>query len=451
MIDELNQQLLTRLFAAEAQLAATEGRLSEVTETLSAIRDGAIDGLVVNTPEGDRIFTLEGSEHPYRVMIEAMEEGAATLSADGTLLYCNRRFAALLRAPSAQVLGARFSGFLAPESYARFLALNMACRQCNVRDEVVFQASDGTQVPVSLACSLLPEGETDNLCLVATDLTAYKAAEATIRQQNAALEANRALLQGIAEQKMAEALIKQQHEELRGLAQQLAQTAEIERLRLARDLHDGVGQQLTVLSLHLQLLAEQMPADISPRVRGELDRALLLLETIGKSVRDMLVELRPPVLDDYGLGAALRAHGEQLARLSGLAIEVRENSADFRVSPEREIAFFRIAQEALINVVRHARARHVTITFTVDEVAIILTISDDGIGFTPRAATEGCTAPGWGLLGMRERKSTADVAEVLSLSPNTVDTYRSRLMQKLGYTDLPNLVKFAIRHGLTMS
>ena len=108
--------------------------------------------------------------------------------ADGTILFCNRRFAAMLRLPHAQVLGTPMVALLAPEYQAHFAELVVACRRDGMRNEVVLQAGDGTRVPVSLACSALPEGETESLCLVATDLTARYAAEAAIRRQNEELE-----------------------------------------------------------------------------------------------------------------------------------------------------------------------------------------------------------------------------------------------------------------------
>ena len=171
------------------QIQALLDRLAEAEETLSAIRNGEIDGLVVAGPQGDQVFTLKGSDHPYRVMIEAMEEGAATLGADGTILFCNRRFASMLKLPHAQVLGAPLSRFLTPESLSRFADLVMACRLDGARNEVVLMAGDGTRVPVSLACSALPDGDSESLCLVATDLTARYAAEAEIRLLNQELEA----------------------------------------------------------------------------------------------------------------------------------------------------------------------------------------------------------------------------------------------------------------------
>ena len=174
------------VYVSDAGTQALLERLAEAEETLRAIRDGEIDGLVVNTPDGERIFTLKGAEHPYRVMVEAMEEGAASLNADGTILYCNRRFATMLHMPYEHVLGASIAQLLTPESQGILAAQIAKCCQDSTRCELDFQAQDGTIVPVSIACSALPEGE--RVCLVATDLTARKAAEATIRQQNEELE-----------------------------------------------------------------------------------------------------------------------------------------------------------------------------------------------------------------------------------------------------------------------
>jgi len=164
--------------ALREELAATRERLAEAEETLSAIRNGEVDGLVIAGPQGDQVFTLKGADHAYRVMIEAMEEGAATLGADGTILFCNRRFAAMLRLPHAQVLGASITQFLTPEYQSHFADLVMACHNDGVRNEVILQAGDGTQVPISLACGALPEGETESVCIVATDLTIRYTAEA---------------------------------------------------------------------------------------------------------------------------------------------------------------------------------------------------------------------------------------------------------------------------------
>ncbi len=177
------------LDALRARLAVTEARLAEAEETLAAIRNGEIDGLVVAGPHGDQVFTLKGADHPYRVMLEAMEEGAATLGADGTILFCNRRFAAMLRLPREHVLGAPITRFIAPDGLTQFADLLTIARQRSAREEIVLRTGADMPVPISLACSALPDDEPGSVCLVATDLTRQKITEAAIFRLNNELEA----------------------------------------------------------------------------------------------------------------------------------------------------------------------------------------------------------------------------------------------------------------------
>ena len=92
-----------------------QAQRDEAQETLRAIREGEVDALVVSTPEGERIFTLQGGDHPYRALIEQMREGAATLTPDGVVHYCNGRFAEMLKLPLERVMGGRIEDFVTPE------------------------------------------------------------------------------------------------------------------------------------------------------------------------------------------------------------------------------------------------------------------------------------------------------------------------------------------------
>ena len=98
-------------------------QLEEVTEVLTAIRTGGVDALVVESPDGEQIFTLQGADRPYRTFVETMNEGAVTLTMDGTIVYCNRRFADLVGAPLEQTFGKRFFDFVAPLDRPEFEAL----------------------------------------------------------------------------------------------------------------------------------------------------------------------------------------------------------------------------------------------------------------------------------------------------------------------------------------
>ena len=160
--------------APEADVQELRRRLEEAEETLRAIRGGEVDALVVEGAEGERVYTLQGADHPYRALIEAMQQGAASLSEDGTVLYCNRCLAGMLKRPHEKVIGAAVADFLPPAQRSSFAALlRQGCTQRS-QGELQFQAADGTLLPVYLALSPLPLTEAVTLCLVATDLTEQK-------------------------------------------------------------------------------------------------------------------------------------------------------------------------------------------------------------------------------------------------------------------------------------
>lgn len=199
--------------------------------------------------------------------------------------------------------------------------------------------------------------------------------------------------------------VSDHREELRALAAQLADVQEAERRELARELHDRVGQNLTALGLNLNLIWSRLaetPVGVGP-VQSYLDDAQALVEQMAESVRDVMADLRPPLLDEYGLVAALRWYGRRLAAQAGLALRVVGTEPSPRLAMPVESALFRIAQEALTNVAKHAQPTQVTVTVETSEGATRLTIADDGAGFDPAAVVRPANRSGVGLLSIRER------------------------------------------------
>jgi signal transduction histidine kinase len=194
---------------------------------------------------------------------------------------------------------------------------------------------------------------------------------------------------------------RQQGEQLHALSARLAAAEEAERRRLARELHDQVGQSLTALSINLNLVHSQLP-DTSIKEKQRLDDSLKLVEETAEHIRDVMAELRPAVLDDYGLFAALRWHGERVSGFAPVDIVVEGAELSPRLPQAIETALFRIAQEALTNVTRHAQASQARITLEGVPGLARLTLADDGIGFDPERPKVG-ERPKWGLLTMRER------------------------------------------------
>jgi signal transduction histidine kinase len=196
---------------------------------------------------------------------------------------------------------------------------------------------------------------------------------------------------------------RQQREKLRTLAAWLAEAEEAERRRLARELHDQVGQNLTALSINLNFVRAQAAEGLADVVRSRLDDSLALIEQTVECIRRVMADLRPPVLDNHGLVAALRWYGSQIATRTGIAIIVQGEEPVPRLPTSVETALFRIAQEALTNVVKHAQATQVTITLEVNAATACLVIADNGIGFEVTRLLSSDGHRGWGLLSMAER------------------------------------------------
>lgn len=193
-------------------------------------------------------------------------------------------------------------------------------------------------------------------------------------------------------------------ERLRRLSRRLIEVEETERRSINRELHDRVGQNLSALNLNVEIVRGLLPGEALQKVGARLDDARTLLEETLGQVRNLMAELRPAALDDYGLLAALRHHAAAVAARLGIPIVVEGKDPEPRMPLTTEIALFRIAQEALNNVAKHARARAVTVTLTATPRGVKLTVADDGVGFDAGRVSPG--APTYGIVTMRERAET---------------------------------------------
>jgi len=156
------------------ELEQLRARLEEAEETIQAIRSGKVDALVVSGPHGEQIYTLQGADHSYRVLLEDMNEGAATLLPDGSVLYCNKAFAEMLEMPIEKVIGFSANDLVAQSDRQAFAELLRRGEQGKAKAEITFRPTDGTFVPVYCSVSSVQIDEIRCLCLAATDLTEQK-------------------------------------------------------------------------------------------------------------------------------------------------------------------------------------------------------------------------------------------------------------------------------------
>jgi PAS domain S-box-containing protein len=197
--ESMNKSYRTRQQLLD-ELQELTSRMMEAEETLRAIRGGEVDGLVVSAAEGDQVFTLTGADHPYRVMVETMNEGAVTLASDGTILYCNQRFADIVQGALERVLGYAIHQYFSPKDLPLFEALLEQGLKGNRKMELALQTGGGNSTPVLLSVSpLQPTDMPGAVCMVVADLTEQKRNEEMRIEEEALQKAHDELEQRVEE------------------------------------------------------------------------------------------------------------------------------------------------------------------------------------------------------------------------------------------------------------
>ncbi|KAB0638104.1 histidine kinase [Burkholderia stagnalis] len=248
------------------------------------------------------------------------------------------------------------------------------------------------------------------------------------------------MLRDVTERVRAENALKQSREELRELSANLQNVREEEKTRIARELHDDLGQQLTALKMDLSAvelgLAKHLPPGTA--VRDQLGGMHRLIDSTVASVRRIAADLRPVMLDDLGLVPAIEWLANDFTNRYGIAVERHIDPADTVFTNAGATTLFRIVQEALTNVVRHADATHVTLMLKVDDGCCLLRIADNGHG-APDSRTKARDHPSFGLIGIRERAHMLDGNVTIDNEPGK------------GFTITVTLPLHAIRQGGVLS
>ncbi len=330
------------------QVAALELRLSEAEETLRAIRNGEVDAVVVGGRDGDQVFTLDGAEHAYRVLVESMNEGALTLTEDSTILYANRCFARMIRSPLEQVTGNSFRRFVGADDNAAYQRA-LECAKEGSKVQILLQSADGSKLPAQLSFRvLLKSGSSDAaFAMVVSDRAESKHAE----------------------------------EMLRALTNRVVQTQETERSRVACDLHDRITQLLCALAMQSHVLVATLPGPLATTARKGAMKLRDRLSQVAEEVERISRDLRPSVLVELGLAAMVTQACSEFANRTGISVKVSCEPVGTRLTSMVELSLYRILQEALKNARTHARARHVLVSLSNQSGFAELIVNDDGVGF----------------------------------------------------------------------
>jgi len=315
----------------------------------------------------------------------AMAEGAMITDAGGDILWVNDAFCRIYGYTRDEVIGRNpriLKSGRHDQAFYRRLWETLA-REGHWRGEVWNRRKDGEIFPEELSIQALrgPEGEAMRYISIFSDITERKRNEEMLQRHQQRLEESEA--------------------RLRELAAFLQTVREEERTRIARELHDELGQALTALRLDLGWLRGKS-APLGSQAAERVAAALGVVEQTIVSLRRISEDLRPAMLDSLGLAAALENHVAQFVQRTGIACDLRMNREEFEVDGTLSTAVFRIVQEALTNVARHAGAARVAVCIDQsdddEESGIRLVVEDDGHGFDVANRTKR-----FGLLGMRER------------------------------------------------
>jgi len=371
---------LQRRIGGAAKYKALKARIRELEETLRAIRSGEVDAVLVSGPQGDQVYTLQGAEHPYRLLVEKIDEGAATLSDDGTVLYSNKSFANLFSVPLEKFIGAPLQDFVSGQHIELLKTMIAGVRSASIRGEIRLQQS--AQRPRTIRLTLSPNSELgiDTICAVATELTEI-------------VDTNEAL-------RVTETSLRQ-------LSARLLQLQDEERRRIARDLHDITGQKIVVLTMAMDRLARAPEVRKSPAAET-IKESRDLLDKISEEIRTLSYVLHPPLLDECGLPSAVRWYAEGFEKRSGIKVQVQIDPELRRLPADVETALFRVVQESLTNVHRYSGSSNAQIRILEVDNEVHLEVIDNGKGVKGSGhkvhdTASGSARLGVGIPGMRER------------------------------------------------
>jgi len=319
------------------------------------------------------VVSLKGGEPNYRMLVEAMSEGAATLSRNGAVLYCNGRIAELIGKTTGRAIGIPFQSLVAETEQDRFETLLSDARKAGAKGEFSLRCTDGSLIPVYLSLNPLRGFKGEALGLVITDLSEQKRNQA-------------------AEIKQAEAM-------RRLLLERTLSAQEEERRRIARELHDEAGQLLTALLVGLRTLEDARKlAEVKEQGQRLREITAQAMDEVGRLARG----LHPTALDDHGLEVALSRYAAEYTKTHKIAVDLKLNKLDSSNLPSGvQIALYRILQEALTNVARHSGAKAVSIRLARLAAAVEVVVIDDGCGFDAKSVA--VSSHRLGIQSMRER------------------------------------------------
>ena len=382
-------RILTEKATSGLMLVQTSSGERRVLEYYNSLRTEGVENPIVRgiardiTERRRAEDALRESEERYRELFENAKDAIYVHDLSGRYVSVNRAAEELSGYRREEIIGKHFSNFVAPINL-KDVRKNL-CRKLDDARETAYEVDIITRgrhrVPVEIVSRLIYEnGVAVGIQGTARDITERKRAQ----------------------------------EALRTFSQRVIDAQEAERQSIARELHDEIGQVLTAVRINLQTVQRSCQTDVClPHV----DESIAIVDEALKRVRELSLELRPSLLDELGLASALRWYVDRYAQRTGIVAQVVNGFEEKgRLPRDLETVCFRIAQEALTNVARHAQAKHVYVELRHRSRKLFLSIRDDGVGFdVARVTANGLSDSALGLRGMRERaRAVSGVIEINS-------------------------------------
>ncbi len=322
---------------------------------------------------------LRESEERHRMLVETMNDGLGVQDENGVWTYVNNRFCEMLGYSRDEMIGRPLTDFLNQtdlDTYRRQMVGRI--RGETGFYEMAWLRKDGQ--PIFTLVSSKP-----------------------IFDEQGRFKGSFGIMTGITERKRAEEALRESEKQLRQLSTQLLTAQETERKRISRELHDELGQALTVMKLHINFIEKNL-SERQAGLRKECEKAIEYIDQIIENVRRLSRDLSPIILEDFGLSAAIRWLVSNFAKRYSIKVALDMIDIDAMISRDAHTSVYRIVHEALTNIGKHSQAGNVSLAVREDTGFVWFSIEDDGKGFDAIAAvTNDCEEKGLGLATMRGR------------------------------------------------
>ena len=322
---------------------------------------------------------LRQSEKRFRVLVETMNEGLGMQDEHGDWIYVNDRFCEMLGYSRDEMIGQPVTHFLTEADQLTYEEQTAKRRRGEVQSyELMWEKKDGQRIFTRISPKAISDG----------------------RGQ---FKGSFAIITDITERKQAEEALKESERQLRFLSSQLLSAQETERKRISRELHDELGQSLTVMKLRLSFIEKNLREE-EAGLKAECDSGIRYIDQLIENIRRLSRDLSPTILEDFGLSAALRWLINNFAKSYTIRVVLDMIDVDSLLPRDSHIVVYRTVQEALTNIGKHSRAKNAFITIRNDGDRVLFHIDDDGAGFDEKgAASKSPEEKGLGLTTMKGR------------------------------------------------